>query len=225
MEARASMKYVRTSPRKMRRVIDLIRGQHVIEARRILRFSAARAHPRGREAAELGHRQRRAEPRHHRRQPVGGARVGRRRPHAATLPAARLRSRHQGPQAHLARHAGRAEHGRRVTRGTQSQSVRLPAGDHLSLEVQLVRRSRLRRSAPRGHLDPPAHPHPLVSSRHQLHRHRAQGRPDLGVHPHGPSRHRHRPQGGRGRPPSQGHRALHEEARRREGRGHEPGSE
>jgi large subunit ribosomal protein L22 len=33
------MKYVRTSPRKMRRVIDLIRGQHVIEARRILRFS------------------------------------------------------------------------------------------------------------------------------------------------------------------------------------------
>ncbi|HEY6567455.1 MAG TPA: 50S ribosomal protein L22 [Actinomycetota bacterium] len=39
MEARASMKYVRTSPRKMRRVIDMIRGQHVIEARRILRFS------------------------------------------------------------------------------------------------------------------------------------------------------------------------------------------
>ena len=33
------MKYVRMSPRKMRRVIDLIRGQHVIEARRILRFS------------------------------------------------------------------------------------------------------------------------------------------------------------------------------------------
>jgi large subunit ribosomal protein L22 len=33
------MKYVRTSPRKMRRVVDLIRGQHVDEARRILRFS------------------------------------------------------------------------------------------------------------------------------------------------------------------------------------------
>ncbi len=33
------MKYVRTSPRKMRRVVDLIRGQHVQEARRILRFS------------------------------------------------------------------------------------------------------------------------------------------------------------------------------------------
>ncbi|MEZ0234667.1 MAG: 50S ribosomal protein L22 [Actinomycetota bacterium] len=39
MEARATMKYVRTSPRKMRRVIDMIRGQHVVEARRILRFS------------------------------------------------------------------------------------------------------------------------------------------------------------------------------------------
>ena len=39
MQARASIKYVRTSPRKMRRVVDLIRGQHVEEARRILRFS------------------------------------------------------------------------------------------------------------------------------------------------------------------------------------------
>jgi large subunit ribosomal protein L22 len=39
MEARATHKYARTSPRKMRRAIDLIRGQHVEEARRILRFS------------------------------------------------------------------------------------------------------------------------------------------------------------------------------------------
>jgi large subunit ribosomal protein L22 len=39
-QTRATMKYVRTSPRKMRRVVDLIRGQHVEEARRILRFSA-----------------------------------------------------------------------------------------------------------------------------------------------------------------------------------------
>ena len=37
--SRATMKYVRTSPRKMRRAVDLIRGQHVEEARRILRFS------------------------------------------------------------------------------------------------------------------------------------------------------------------------------------------
>jgi large subunit ribosomal protein L22 len=39
MEAKATMKYVRTSPRKMRRTVDLIRGQHVAEARRILRLS------------------------------------------------------------------------------------------------------------------------------------------------------------------------------------------
>jgi large subunit ribosomal protein L22 len=40
MEARATIKYVRTSPRKMRRGVDLIRGQHVEEARRILRLSS-----------------------------------------------------------------------------------------------------------------------------------------------------------------------------------------
>jgi large subunit ribosomal protein L22 len=39
MEARATVKYIRTSPRKMRRTVDLIRGQHVAEARRILRLS------------------------------------------------------------------------------------------------------------------------------------------------------------------------------------------
>ena len=38
-EARATSKYNRTSPRKMRRVVDLIRGQHVIEAERLLKFS------------------------------------------------------------------------------------------------------------------------------------------------------------------------------------------
>jgi large subunit ribosomal protein L22 len=38
-QTRATVKYVRTSPRKMRRVVDLIRGEHVEEARRILRFS------------------------------------------------------------------------------------------------------------------------------------------------------------------------------------------
>ena len=31
-EARATMKYVRTSPMKMRRAIDRVRGQHVDEA-------------------------------------------------------------------------------------------------------------------------------------------------------------------------------------------------
>src|SRR5207245_10728314 len=39
MEAKASAKYVRISPRKMRRSVDLIRGRHVDDARRILMFS------------------------------------------------------------------------------------------------------------------------------------------------------------------------------------------
>ena len=38
--SRATMRYVRTSPRKMRRAVELIRGEHVEEARRILRFSS-----------------------------------------------------------------------------------------------------------------------------------------------------------------------------------------
>src|SRR5205823_4855105 len=39
MEAKASAKYVRISPRKLRRSVDLIRGRHVEDARRILTFS------------------------------------------------------------------------------------------------------------------------------------------------------------------------------------------
>ncbi len=39
MEATARAKYVRISPRKLRRSVDLIRGRHVDDARRILRLS------------------------------------------------------------------------------------------------------------------------------------------------------------------------------------------
>ena len=39
MEAKATVRFVRISPPKARRVIDLIRGRQVEEARRILRFS------------------------------------------------------------------------------------------------------------------------------------------------------------------------------------------
>jgi len=39
MEAKARARYVRITPTKVRRVIDLIRGHHVDEARRILKFS------------------------------------------------------------------------------------------------------------------------------------------------------------------------------------------
>jgi large subunit ribosomal protein L22 len=43
LEAKAMAKYVRISPRKMRRSVDLIRGQHVEDARRILTFSPYKA--------------------------------------------------------------------------------------------------------------------------------------------------------------------------------------
>src|SRR5713101_2315875 len=39
MEAKASAKYVRISPRQMRRSVDLIRGRHIDDARRILALS------------------------------------------------------------------------------------------------------------------------------------------------------------------------------------------
>jgi len=40
MEARAKARFVRISPRKARRVVDLIRGRPVGEARRVLQFSS-----------------------------------------------------------------------------------------------------------------------------------------------------------------------------------------
>jgi large subunit ribosomal protein L22 len=45
MEAKASARFVRVAPRKARRVIDLIRGKHVGEARRILQFAGLGAGP------------------------------------------------------------------------------------------------------------------------------------------------------------------------------------
>jgi large subunit ribosomal protein L22 len=39
MEAKATVKYVRISPQKARRAVDLVRGRQVEEDRRILRFS------------------------------------------------------------------------------------------------------------------------------------------------------------------------------------------
>jgi large subunit ribosomal protein L22 len=39
MEGKAVARYIRVSPRKARRVVDLIRGKHIEEARRILALS------------------------------------------------------------------------------------------------------------------------------------------------------------------------------------------
>lgn len=43
MEARAVAKYIRISPRKVRQVVDLIRGKDVTQALAILKFSPQRA--------------------------------------------------------------------------------------------------------------------------------------------------------------------------------------
>lgn len=43
MEARALKKYIRSSPRKMRLIIDLIRGKSVEEAMGILKYSTKKA--------------------------------------------------------------------------------------------------------------------------------------------------------------------------------------
>jgi len=43
MEARAVARYVRSSPRKMRLLVDLIRGKNAAEALAILRFTNKRA--------------------------------------------------------------------------------------------------------------------------------------------------------------------------------------
>ena len=45
MEAKATAKYLRVAPRKMRRSVDLIRGRHVDDARRILRLSTLGPNP------------------------------------------------------------------------------------------------------------------------------------------------------------------------------------
>lgn len=43
METKASAKYILQSPRKVRRVLDLIRGKNAVEAMTILRFTPLRA--------------------------------------------------------------------------------------------------------------------------------------------------------------------------------------
>ena len=45
MEGKASARYVRIAPRKVRRSIDMIRGRHVEDARRVLRFSQLGPNP------------------------------------------------------------------------------------------------------------------------------------------------------------------------------------
>ena len=45
MEGKASAKYVRIAPRKVRRTVDMIRGRQIDDARRVLRFSQLGPNP------------------------------------------------------------------------------------------------------------------------------------------------------------------------------------
>src|SRR4029453_11183520 len=147
MEAKATIKYVRLSPMKARRMVDLIRGRQVEEARRILRFapqSASRTIEKALNSAVAN-----AE------QGPGGGGGG---PGAKAGGAGSLRQGGQDQKAHLAHHADREVVGRGSLNGSQGQSVRTSAGGHLNGEVPLVRGPRLRGLPARGRVDPQAHP-------------------------------------------------------------------
>ena len=97
----ARAKYVRSSARKARLVMDHVRGK--LGRRKRERSCVTR--PRGvardvERLLELGSRQRREQPRPRRRRPVREGDLCRRGPDAAAFPAARARSRDAYPQAH-----------------------------------------------------------------------------------------------------------------------------
>ena len=142
----------------MRRVLDLIRGQHVVEARRILRFRR---------------RRRRADVEKLLDSAVANAEQNARRdPRRTWWWRARGSTRARRCSGYRPRAYGRAtrirkrtshitlvvdDDGRARPSGSEGQPLRVPAGGHLPLEVQLVRRPASTPTAARG-LDPQAHP-------------------------------------------------------------------
>ena len=221
MEAKATVKYVRISPPKARRAVDLVRGRQVEEARGSCVSRRSAPPRRSRRRSTRPSRTPSSSPASSRRtwSWTGRGSTRARRSSAGVRAPTVAR-----PRSSSARRTSRSWSVRweRMRSGSQGQPVRVPSRGHLPLEVQLVRRSGLLRPAPRGHLDPQAHPLAPVPRRHLEHRHRAQGRPDLGLHP-ARAGHRDRSQGRRGGQDPQGRRARDEEAGRREGRGHELG--
>ncbi len=133
----ATMKYMRTSPRKMRRVVDMIRGQHVDEATADLAVLPLGRSQDVEKLLNSAVANAEAQPRCDRENLVIDAGVGRRGPDAQALPPARLRSRHAGPQAHVARDGRGRDDGRRGCSGEQDPPVRVQARGHLPLEVAI----------------------------------------------------------------------------------------
>ena len=64
MEAKATAKYVRVTPRKARLVIDQVRGKDVVAAREILRFSERAIAEVVEKVPELRRRERGEQPQH-----------------------------------------------------------------------------------------------------------------------------------------------------------------
>ena len=147
---RASSRYVRVAPRKARLVADQVRGLHIDQARALLAVLAARRRAGHRQADRVGRRQRREQPRPGRRRDAGRRDHRRRRPDPAPLPAAGARPGDPDQQANQPHRRGAEPRKRTSRHGTEDPSRRLPRRLHPGLEVELVRRERLRRRARRG---------------------------------------------------------------------------
>ena len=144
MEARATRNTSGSRRGRCGGSVDLIRGRHVDEARRVLQLLARSAPQRRREAAELRRRQRRAAARRDRGEPVRGARLGRRGADAQAVPPARLRPRDADPQADVARDSSWRRWERRAV-GHKVNPYGFRLGVIYPWKSQVVRRARLRR--------------------------------------------------------------------------------
>ena len=170
MEARAQARYVRVTPQKARRVVDLIRGLPADEAQAVLQFAPqAASEPVGKVLDERD-RQRRAQPARLDRgtlwsSPRRTSTRVRRSSGSGRAPRAGL----PDPQAHQPHHRRRAGQTRRSagtgdTRregpasGSEGQPARVPPRHHHRLQEPLVRRRQARttRLRQRGRRDPPA---------------------------------------------------------------------
>ena len=176
--ARRAARYVRVTPMKARRVVDLIRG---LPRRRGAGRAAVRAAGRqraGLQGARERGRQRRAQPRLDPRRPGRQRGLRRRGPDAQAVPPACPGPRLPDPQAHQPHHrrgASRARaprrrpgtgrrpvpqegHARREgpASGSEDQPARLPARHHHRLQVPLVRRQAVHGLRRGGRRDPQA---------------------------------------------------------------------
>ena len=150
MEARAEARYLRTSPQKARLVMDLIRGQKAGDAINILRTTNKRIAPSIEKVLRSAIAN--AENRHNdvdvdklmvtEAYVNEGPRMKRVRP----APMGRA-YRYQRRMAHIVVQVG--DRGEKIKHGSESSSVRIPAGRHQDLAVALVRQAGLRQASAR----------------------------------------------------------------------------